>query len=425
MINAENHRLRRITVVDTPPTPIYTESDAGRIPADSPYWALAEPSRHHLHLDSGIPWTHEARLQRGRGAIMKHRQKLTINDEAKWICYNSAQDLVNMVAEAIATHEKPCNVTFGAYAENWYTTFHRPKISSHTAEGLESKLRCHILPFIGDKPINSIRAEDVQQIVNSCSSASSAKWAKSIVNMILDAAIQDELYTHPNPARDKRIAMPTGKTKRKPLANDSVSLVMDILPRLSSETAPMFALMFMTGCRRGEALGARWEDIDWTNKTIHLQRVVRFSNNQPDVSDKMKTASANRTVSLWDDFIPYWGQRKAEGFIIHCDGQPLSERQYRTRWRHLQAELKAGGLTESFTAHQLRHTYATIAANSGRIPPKVLQGMLGHANFQTTMNIYADLDADRVRENSAQMGAEYAKFAAKSCSEIAMPESDT
>ena len=98
---------------------------------------------------------------------------------------------------------------------------------------------------------------------------------------------------------------------------------MDILPRLSSETAPMFALMFMTGCRRGEALGARWEDIDWTNKTIHLQRVVRFCNNQPDVSDRMKTASANRTVSLWDDFIPYLGQRKAEGFIIHCDGKPL------------------------------------------------------------------------------------------------------
>ena len=85
--------------------------------------------------------------------------------------------------------------------------------------------------------------------------------------------------------------------------------------------------------------------------------------------------------------------------------------------------LKEVGLEERFTAHQLRHTYATIAANSGNVPPKVLQGMLGHANFQTTMNIYAGLDNDRVRESSQGLSNEYAKLSKESCSEIAVNKS--
>lgn len=76
-------------------------------------------------------------------------------------------------------------------------------------------------------------------------------------------------------------------------------------------------------------------------------------------------------------------------------------------------ELKSLGIAFTFTAHQLRHTYATIAANSGTIPMKVLQGMLGHANFQTTMNIYADLDVDKMRVSSRELGAEYAKIREK------------
>ena len=71
---------------------------------------------------------------------------------------------------------------------------------------------------------------------------------------------------------------------------------------------------------------------------------------------------------------------------------------------------------ERFTPHQLRHSYATIAANSGEIPPKVLQGMLGHANFATTMNIYAGLDNDKIRQSSSGLSAAYAQIQEKSCS---------
>jgi len=63
--------------------------------------------------------------------------------------------------------------------------------------------------------------------------------------------------------------------------------------------------------------------------------------------------------------------------------------------------------------------YTVLNCTSIPIPPKVLQEMLEHANFQTTMNIYADIDADRVRQISQALSQEYARIASKSCSKYA------
>jgi len=58
-----------------------------------------------------------------------------------------------------------------------------------------------------------------------------------------------------------------------------------------------------------------------------------------------------------------------------------------------------------------------IAANSRNIPLKVLQGILGHANFQTTMNTYADFDIHKLQESSRDLGRKYAEISRKSCRE--------
>jgi len=195
--------------------------------------------------------------------------------------------------------------------------------------------------------------------------------------------------------------------------------LMNCIPSLSFDCAQLLVMLIMTGSRRGEALGARWEDINWNDCTIHLQRVVRFRNNAAEVSSKIKTAAANRTVSLWHDFVVYLGVPTDQGYIINSHEEPLTERMYRIRWQRLMRELKSLGITFTFIAHQLRHTYATIAANSNNIPMKVLQGMLGHGNFQTTMNIYADFDSEKMRQSSRDLGMEYSKIrekVAESCS---------
>lgn len=356
---------------------------------------------------------------------MNRRQKLIINGQEKWIRFGSMQELVDLVQAECSnnskTNESPTLVA--DYLQNWFEIYKRPKLDPNTAYGQLSKIKKHILPVIGKKQINDVTVADVQTIMSSLKSASTAKQVKSIINLCFEAAIADELYTHPNPAADKRIAMPTTVTKRNGLDKEDLAVVLESLPKLKPEHAQLLAVLTMTGCRRSEALALRWEDIDWDRKTIHLQRALRFRNNQPEVSDKMKIKSANRSISAWDALIPYLSKPQPEGFIFHRDGKPLTERQYSILWNNIQDELIKHGLKERFTAHQLRHTFATVAANSGSIPIKVLQGLLGHANFQTTMNTYAGLDTEQMLESSRDLGTKYAQFTAKSCSENCISQS--
>ena len=77
------------------------------------------------------------------------------------------------------------------------------------------------------------------------------------------------------------------------------------------------------------------------------------------------------------------------------------------------ARIKEARFYRALYCTSARHTYATVAANSGEIPIKVLQGMMGHANFQTTMNTYADFDAYKVCEKSRELGLKYAEITKK------------
>ncbi|MDO5327760.1 MAG: site-specific integrase [Clostridia bacterium] len=349
---------------------------------------------------------------------MNRRQKITINGRERWGSFSSTQELVNLVQNECVRESAPVQseILVADYLMNWFETYEKPRLDPNTAAGHISKINKHILPIIGEKRINDVTVSDVQKIMSTLNSASMGKQVKSIINLCFEAAIADEIYTHPNPAQDKRFVMPTAVRKRMPLKKDDMSLLIEFLPQLKAEYACLLVILIMTGCRRGEALAVRWEDIDWTKKTLHLQRVIRFRNNRPEISTKMKTKAANRNVPIWDCFIPYLGKPQESGFIINSDGEPLSERQYMNRWNAIQKELKKAGLEQRFTTHQLRHTYATIAANSGEIAPKVLQGMLGHANFQTTMNTYVSMDRDKMVESSQNLSAEYKLIMSGSCS---------
>lgn len=308
-----------------------------------------------LNLDNNtqqIEWV----MPSGEDNDMQRRQKLTINGNTQWHTYNSAQELVNLVQAMTAARFQPSksNRTFRDYALDWYERYKKPQLSAGHNENYKSMMKVHILPMIGDKYIADITVADVQDIMDTLKSASTGKQVKSIINMVMDAAIADELYHHPNPTKDKRIHMPTEKRVREPVSQEDLARIMNHLPNMLPEHTSLLAMLIMTRARRGEALGARWEDIDWKNKTIHLQRVVRFQTNQPVVSDIMKTPAANRTISLWDSLIPYLGEPQETGYIVHKDGQPISERTLRNRWSAMMKELKKIGVSP-FTAHQLYH----------------------------------------------------------------------
>ena len=70
------------------------------------------------------------------------------------------------------------------------------------------------------------------------------------------------------------------------------------------------------------------------------------------------------------------------------------------------AEHRKPELMESFCPHSMRHTFATRSLERG-IPPKVVQGYLGHSTIDVTMNIYTHVTAELEREEIKKLASQF------------------
>ena len=86
------------------------------------------------------------------------------------------------------------------------------------------------------------------------------------------------------------------------------------------------------------------------------------------------------------------------GWCCWEDGRSIHPRVF---LRHFKMLLKRAGITKNLRFHDMRHTFATLAIESG-VPIKTVQEMLGHENIQTTLGTYAHVSA-KMRTKAAEI----------------------
>lgn len=202
-----------------------------------------------------------------------------------------------------------------------------------------------------------------------------------ILNLIFNHAVMED-YININPCTSVNIpqGLPKGKRTAASKADEQ------IIRELHDEWIfPYIAIM--TGMRKGEILALQWKDVDFENNLIHVTKSVAHDNNIPIVKAP-KTERGNRIIPLLlplKERLLEIEDRNPEHFIVSDDGtKPLSG----TRFSTLSKQFKNRTGT-SCTAHELRHSFATISFESG-VPLKSVQEILGHKQLSTTMDIYTD-----------------------------------
>lgn len=160
-------------------------------------------------------------------------------------------------------------------------------------------------------------------------------------------------------------------------------------------------VLLFTGMRSGECLALRWQDIDFENKTIHIENTLT------DVGGKHwlqppKTATSNRYIGLSDILAEIFIEQKK-----HNDEKAKNlGRLYKYPEMVFTTEsgnyVDRSGLNTQFrrfvkntdfnyiTLHSLRHCNATLLINNG-IDLKIVSELLGHSDVSTTANVYADV----------------------------------
>lgn len=271
----------------------------------------------------------------------------------------------------------------------------------------ESAWRNHVAPRWSATAIGDVRYSDVQAWVSGIGrSASMIANIYSVLARILDDAVRDRLLAS-NPARGVKLP------KRPPRHNVYLSAgQLDALAVESGHYGSLVLMLGVGGMRWGEAAALRVSDIDFLRRRVQLHRnAVKVGG---EIVVGTLKSNKNRTVVLpafvvdalastaqgkgRDDLM--WPSR-AGGYL----GPPSSI----NSWLSGAVE-RCRAADETFprvTAHDLRHTAASLAISAGA-NPKVVQRMLGHASAAMTLDVYADLfesDLDAVAENVGRMWA--------------------
>ena len=188
--------------------------------------------------------------------------------------------------------------------------------------------------------------------------------------------------------------------------------------------SPLFTVLLGTGCRIGEVIGLRWEDIDFEKRLININHSVTYYPRRTDTTrcefgvSLPKTEAGIRTIPMMDAvyeaFQEEYESQKDTGFNISVvDGmtgfifmnrfgnlhnpQAVNRTIRRIRENHnadevlkAKKEKRQPVIIPHFSCHHLRHTFCTrFCEHETNI--KVIQAVMGHANIETTMDIYAEV----------------------------------
>lgn len=322
----------------------------------------------------------------------KTTKKRNLKTKREANAFANTVEVKKMTGEYIAPSSG--KITIGELGPDWLER-QKGHMKPSGFRSYESCWRNHVKPRWAEIKISDVKFSEVQAWVSSLSiklSPSMVANAYSVLARILDDAVRDRLIPS-NPARGVRLPK---RTKRP-----NVYLSGEQLFRLADESGRYRSLVLLlgtVGLRWGEATALRVADVDFLRRRITLHRNAVTVGATTHVGS-LKTGH-NRTVPL--------AEFAAEAIAKTCEGKkrddliwPSASGDYlgppagNKSWLSgaVSRCQKADKTFPRITAHDLRHTAASLAISAGA-NVLVVQRMLGHASAAMTLDTYADLFDD-------------------------------
>ena len=308
-------------------------------------------------------------------------------------------------------------MTVRSFVQWWLINAAKPTLRSSSFDAYEAKIRLHILPVIGNVPLNRLTGSAIQSLyarkLEEGLSPSSVSAIHAILHRALRQAVRGRLLSG-NPA--DAVEVPR---KQKPTPNP---LALSKIPTLLSSITDhryesLWFLLLSTGIRFGEAAALTWDSIDLESETLTVSRSLSRSTSGGIEFAEPKSASSRRAIPLTrstTDVLRRQRSRVLESRLLAGGdwrehdlvfpsrrGTPLRENHVLTSFHR---ELKKAGLKRR-RLHDLRHTFATRLFALG-LHPRVVQELLGHARINTTMDTYTSSVPRLLREAAQAFDAE-------------------
>lgn len=365
------------------------------------------------------------RVHRGRGLDGKQLKPFTTTFEVKptW-----KEEVARKKAEAFASvFEKECKEGVRADTRQVFASYCDYVINLKEQRGIKhstavryKELTKRIYPQIGHMKLKDIRTDVLNDLYTYLSTENLNKRggklsAKTVIehhrliSTVLEQAVKECLV--PFNVASRAILPKVEKKNVNYFQPDEIYAIREAIETEPLKWKTLIHLLLITGARRGELLGLKWDKIDFENKTLYICNNILYS---PDVGvyeDTPKTETSKRHIALPAETIALLKQYKKEqyaeqlrmgikncrsGFVFcQYDGKPMHPDSVTD---YLKKFSKRNNLPH-INPHAFRHTMASILYYNG-VDSVSISKRLGHAQVSTTANIYAHVMEEADKRNA-------------------------
>lgn len=284
-------------------------------------------------------------------------------------------------------------------------------IEESTWASYERYLRLHVIPHLSGVRLEAVDAGMLNRLYADLLdhgrldgkpgglSRRSVRYIHTIIGRALGDAVRwGRIVRNPAQAATPPRAAQTKTQAPEMKTWDAGTLARFLAAELPSRYHIAFLFLATTGCRRGEALGLRWGDVDLEAGRASLRHTIGAIDHRIYEKSTPKSHRA-RVIDLDADTVAAlrsWRTRQAEERLLlgpaygdrglvfcHPDGRPYHPDRFS---REFDRRIARHGVPR-IRLHDLRHTWATLALQAG-VDVKIVSERLGHASATITWDIY-------------------------------------
>ena len=287
--------------------------------------------------------------------------------------------------------EKP-RCTLSSCIDNWFDIHQNSGIAWNTIDSYRKPIK-DCKAYFGQRKIADILPLEIDEFIQFLVSCDLSRQTINLRYIVLcktfDWAVKNRIVER-NAARETSLPRGLKTGTRKRLTKDQV--------RKIKESGDIYANMLLyTGTRRCECLALRWEDIDFENKEIYIHQQVMWETAADPYLAPLKTKNSQASIPLLQPLDQLLRpHRRAHGFIFNRKGKLLTPRQFFLMWKKFTESIGEQGC---MVPHQFRHEYISMLHDAG-IDVKSAQALARHSKYETTMDIYTELDESANQKNA-------------------------
>ncbi len=370
-----------------------------------------------------------------RDGTKRYATVIRINGKQHWKTFarkKDAEDYLDHNSSDVrdGTYREIKKATFAEYAGHWKQTHIIPEsLKPSTLNSYLSILEKHIQPEFENYGMQAISAAEVNAFRAKLQKRGlEKKTVRNVLNLLnrfFRDAVKDSYIRHsPMEGVDKPEV--SRKRKGRALRPEEIQSLLGSAEDEQSRLIIMTAVL--TGMRRSEVFGLRWEDLNWNSDVVHVRQALywKFGKHiRPAEGDLFMFTSPKSEASIRDiDLSPALkkelinlrnqkstvtvsasGRMKTvepTGLVFTAfDGRPLDPNNFQKK--QFKNAVKTAGLG-SVRFHDLRHTFGALKIEQGD-NVYYIQRQMGHSSIQVTIDIYGHLLEARKPESAAKTDA--------------------